>query len=142
MICKVLTLIAILASSICFAYGPNNPIHNEILDKIEANKNICVYGYSEDRIYLNPNRIFPTEQGVYLNLNDVDYVLLPTLNSDSNGCYLPCVQIFNICPGCGYEYFISCTRPDCPLVQKMQEREREKERIKEEKKSHKEKKKK
>ncbi len=138
MISKILTFIAILASSTCLAHEENNPIDNGLMDKIEANKYTCVSGCSEDRVYLNPNRIFPTEQGMYLNINDVDYVLLPTLNSDSNGCYLPCVQIFNICPGCGNEYFISCSRSDCPLVQKKQDREREKERGKEERKREKE----
>jgi hypothetical protein len=57
MIRKVLTLIAMLISSISFAHDANNPIDNEIMDKIEANKNRCVYGYSEDKIYLNPSRI-------------------------------------------------------------------------------------
>lgn len=141
MISKILTFIAILASSTCLAHEVNNSIDNVLMDKIEANKNICVADYSEDRVYLNPNRIFPTEQGMYLNLNDVDYVLLPTLNSDSNGCYLPCVQILNICPGCGNEYFISCSRSDCPLVQRKRDREKEKEHGKEERRRDKERKK-
>jgi hypothetical protein len=142
MISKILTFIAAFISSICFAHEAHYPLDNGIMDKIEANKNTCVCGYSEDRVYLNPNRIFPTEQGIYLSLNDVDYVLLPTLNSDSNGCYLPCIEIFNKCPGCGYDYFISCSRPECPLVQRKEERNREKERAKEERKREKERKKK
>jgi len=141
MIRKVLTLIAIFISSISFADEASNSIDNEVMDKIEANKNICVSGYSEDRVYLNPNRIFPTEEGVYLNLNDVDYILIPTLNSDSSGCYIPCVDVFNYCPGCGHKYFVSCSRPECPLVQKKKEREREKERGKEERRKEKTKKK-
>ncbi len=139
MISKVLTFIAVLASSTSFAHEANNPIDNELMDKIEANKNTCVCGYFEDKLYLHPNRIFPTEQGIYLNLNDVDYVLLPILNSDSRGCYLPCVDVLSICPGCGNPYFVSCSRPDCPLVQRKQERQREKEREKEERKKEKEK---
>jgi hypothetical protein len=139
MISKVLTLIAVLVSSTCLAHEASNLTDNETMSKIEANKNVCVYGYSENRLYLNPNRIFPTEQGIYLNLNDVDYVLLPTLNSDSSGCYLPCVQILNKCPGCGFDYFISCTRPECPLMQAKKEREREKERAKEERRKEREK---
>lgn len=142
MIRTVLTLIAVLMSGSSFAHETNKFIDKELMDKIEANKNTCVYGYFEDKLYLNPDRIFPTEQGIYLNLNDEDYVLLPTLNSDNSGCYLPCVQILNTCPGCGYEYFVSCTRPDCPLAQQKQEKKREKEREKEEKRKEKEKKKK
>lgn len=137
---KILSLIVALTSNLCFAYESNNFFDNEVMDKIEANKNTCVYGYTENKVYLKPDRIFPTEQGVYLNLNDVDYVLLPTLNSDSNGCYVPCVNIFNKCPGCGNEYFIRCTRSDCPLVQQQKERDKEKERAKQERKKEKKKK--
>jgi hypothetical protein len=138
MIRKIFTHIAILVSSTCLAHEANNPVDNGLMDKIEANKYTCISGYSEDKVYLDPSKIFPTEQGLYLNINDIDYVLLPTLNSDSGGCYLPCVQILNTCPGCGYEYFISCNRPECPLVQQRQERERDRERAKEERKKEKE----
>lgn len=132
MMAKFFMVMAIFIFSFSFAHQVDRSAYNEILDKIEANKNICVDGVSEDRIYLKPDRLFPTEQGIYLNLNDIDYVHLPILNSDSNGCYVPCVRIFNICPGCGREYFISCSTPDCPLKQKRQDYEREKERKKEE----------
>ncbi len=49
MIRKVLVLIAVLVSTISFAHEANYPIDNEIVDKIEANKNACVRGYSEDQ---------------------------------------------------------------------------------------------
>ena len=140
MIGKTLILIAILASSIGFAQEANDAIDSRIIGEIVANKNTCVVGCSKDRIYLNPNRIFPTEQGIYLNLNDADYILLPTLNSDSQGCFVPVVQILPICPGCHQEYFLSCTNQNCPLVQRKQEREKEKERKKEEHKKDKKKK--
>lgn len=132
MIGKIPTLIAILASSIGFAQDATDVLDDGIIDQIVANKNTCAVGCSENKIYLNPSRIFPTEQGLYLDLNDADYVLLPTLNSDSNGCYVPCIDVFNKCPGCGRRYFVSCDWPDCPLVKQKQEREREKERKKEE----------
>jgi hypothetical protein len=132
MISRILTLIAILASSIGFAQEANDTIDSQIIDEIVANKSTCVVGCSEDRIYLNPNRIFPTEHGLYLNLNDSDFVLLPTLNSDSQGCFVPIIQVLPICPGCQKEYFLSCNRPECPLFQRNQERAKEKERNKEE----------
>lgn len=124
-----------------FVYANDVPFSedNEILDKIEANKTSCVAGYTENRIYLYPDRIVPTEKGLYLNLNDHEFVLLPSLNSDGHGCYVPCIQIFNNCPGCGQEYFITCRNPDCPLVKKNNERDREKEREKERRKEEKKK---
>ena len=123
MIGKTLTLIAILASSIGFAQEANDTIDSRIIDGIVANKNTCVVGCSEDRIYLNPDRIFPTEQGLYLNLNDEDYVLLSTLNSDSNGCYVPCGSRVQPkkwqCPYCHswWEMGEECRNADCPTNQ-------------------------
>jgi hypothetical protein len=133
MISKVLTLIVVLTSSLCFARDTVDDLDDGIINEIVSNKNTCVVDCSEDKIYLNPNRIFPTEQGLYLNLNDVDYVLLPILNSDSNGCYVPvpCVNIYNKCPGCSLDYLVYCKNPKCPLKLQNQEREREKERKKE-----------
>lgn len=119
MLRKMLTLIAVLASSIGFAQdAKENPIINEIL----ANEENCVVGCSEDRIYLNPSRIHLTEQGLYLNLNDADYVLLPTLNSDNNGCYVSDNRVQAKkwqCPYCHYwwDYGKKCTNPDCPTMQ-------------------------
>jgi hypothetical protein len=135
MIRKTLTVIAVVTSALCFAQEVDDILDDGIMSEIVANKNTCVVGSSEDRIYLDHNRIFPTEQGLYLNLNDVDYILLPALNSDSNGCYLPVrspVNILNDCPGCGRKYFVTCKNPDCPLVRRQQERDSEKSRKKEE----------
>lgn len=139
----ILTLIAILASSIGFAQDAVDALNDGAIDEIVSNKNTCVVAFSEDRIYLDPSRIFPTGQGLYLNLNDSDYILLPTLNSDSNGCYVPVFygerSILNKCSGCGEQYFLTCKNKKCPLVKQNQEREREKERKKEEKKREKKK---
>ncbi len=135
MVGKILRYFYVLATCTCFAHDVSDTSDDGIIHQIAANQNTCVIGVAEEKIYLNPNRIYPTEQGLYLNLNDVDYVLLPSLNSDHNGCYVRPVckrQILNICPGCGQQYFISCKNPNCPLVQRNEERKREKERQKEE----------
>lgn len=143
MIRNTIAFIAILISSICFAQEEVDNLDVGIIDAIIANRNTCVVGNSEDKIYLDPNRIFPSEQGLYLQLNNNnEFILLPNLNSDGNGCFVLAAdrhpEIFNTCPGCGRKYFVSCNWPDCPLVKQKQEREREKERKKEE---HREKKK-
>jgi hypothetical protein len=123
MLRKVLTLTAILACSIGFAQDAADAIDNRIIDGILANKKTCMMSCSEDRIYLNTSRLLPTEQGLYLNLNDADYVLLPTLNSDSNGCYLLCggrVQPKRWqCPYCHrwWDLGEKCTNEECPTNQ-------------------------
>jgi len=120
MLRKTLTLIAFLASSVGFAQAATE---NQVIDKILANEKTCVIGSFEDRIYLNTNRLLPTDQGLYLNLNDADYILLSTLNSDSNGCYVPCGSRVQPrrwqCPYCHlwWELGEECTNKECPTNQ-------------------------
>ncbi|GEM_PF-3554452 len=119
---KILTLgiTAILASSIGFAHDATEAANSQVIDEILANTKTCMVGCSEDKIYLNANRLIPTEQGLYLNLNDVDYVLLPTLNSDSNGCYVSCGSRVQPkmwqCPYCHlwWELGEKCQNKECP----------------------------
>jgi hypothetical protein len=139
MVGKILKYFYVLATCTCFAHDVSDTIDDGIIHQIAANKNTCVIGVAEERIYLNPNRIYPTDQGLFLNLNDVDYVRLPTLNSDFNGCYVRLASealtkhpILNTCRECGREYFITCKNPNCSLYQRNEERKREKERQKEE----------
>ena len=132
MVGKILKYFYVLATCTCFAQEATDVCDDEVIHQIVANHNTCVIGYAEEKIYLNPNRIYPTEQGLYLDLNDIDYVLLPSLNSDFNGCYVRPVSealtkhpILNTCPGCGREYFLTCKNENCPLYQRNQERKRE-----------------
>jgi hypothetical protein len=145
MIRKILGFIlSISVSGICSAQEESDILDNDIIYGIVANENTCIVNFTIDKIYLDARKILPTDQGLYLNLKDDDYVLLPTLYSDSEGCFIPrqCIEVFNKCPGCGRRYFLSCDNPECPLVKNNQERKREKERKKQEEKERKKDKKK
>ncbi|MBI2742627.1 MAG: hypothetical protein HYX48_01770 [Chlamydiales bacterium] len=112
---RILSLMAILVVNICFADISTPVLNDEVIMEIAANENDCIQRIEDGKIYLNPDRILATRAGVLLNLNNRDFVLLPTLNSDAEGCYIPeKVEILNRCPWCNKSYFIRCKNPDCP----------------------------
>lgn len=91
----------------------------------------CVQSICNEKIYLKPEAILPTPDGLFLQVNDETIVPLPQLNSDANGCYIECrcaSWIGRDCPNCGQYYVGSCTNPDCPGKKKAKEHKEEKKR--------------
>lgn len=132
----ILSIVTVLISSTCFAHNANEDWTDELISAIAANESTCVHHYENEKTYINPERIYPTAQGNYLNLNDNEFILLPYLNSDSHGCYLKNrhPEVLNYCPDCGRKYFVSCDNPDCPSKQRKEERKEREKREKEERK--------
>lgn len=96
-----------------------------LIEKILLNEDHCVSSYEEDRIYLIPTNIYPMENGLFLDLNGVETVLLSHLNSDAKGCWIPSTLMYIepypkpiICPYCSKGYFVKCTNPECPSKKK------------------------
>jgi NADH pyrophosphatase NudC (nudix superfamily) len=124
MIKKVLMVIGLLATGLCHAYNIHE-LNDESFSQIMANENRCVKGFSEEKIYLNPDKIHATENGIFVNLNDVDFVCIPILHSDNQGCYISNSQELALsldyhkyCSECGKQYIYACTNPKCPKNQK------------------------
>lgn len=112
-----LFIIGIFISSTCLAI--NDTDYNiELLNKIAANETFCVEKLEEGKLYLKSDRILPTNYGIFLNLNDTDFVLIDKINSDNNGCYVGLIQVLNTCRFCGKEYFVVCRNPECPRNKK------------------------
>lgn len=112
MFCKVLFFLSMLALSSISASS-----NCEVLNEITANGNVCVERIEGGKIYLKPERIFSTNNGLYLDLNESDFILLTSINSDSRGCYLNRadeIKLGKPCPWCGLDYIISCRNPFCP----------------------------
>ncbi len=89
----------------------------EVFRKILANDVACVRAYQEDKIYLQAERILPTEHGVYLDLNGRDYIVLPQLHSDAEGCFVPLklsIENHKTCKLCGSKYILRCRNGECP----------------------------
>jgi hypothetical protein len=99
-----------------------NTVSEEILEKIISNESYCVqkYDYDHDRIYLSSENLYPTSNGIFLDLNGNEYIHLPLLQSDNSGCWIRAekIKILNDCPFCGRPYFIKCKNPSCPSNKK------------------------
>ena len=98
-------------SSIGFTHEASEEWNDELREAIQANENEVVDHYDDDKIYLNPDKIHPTPQGVYLNLNDQEFIFVPTLSSDATGCYVNVNLAWDpdprsVCPGCGTQILI------------------------------------
>lgn len=85
---KTLLSAMISFSSIGFTREATEDWNEQLREAIEANENKVVDHYDEDKIYLNPDKIHPTPQGIYLNLNDQEFIFVPALSSDARGCYV------------------------------------------------------
>ncbi len=109
-----------------FSYSTLEALPDEtddaLIAEIVANDYSCVAGYSGEKIYLNPAKIVPSSQGLFLNLKDQEYVVLPMLYSDEYGCYItPTIRAASKCPNCGESYIAKCTNPNCPGKQKIKD---------------------
>ena len=66
---KFTFLIVILASMASSAQANNSP-EVDLMQIILENAEFCVKGCSEERVYLQEEKIYPTAQGLLLSVND------------------------------------------------------------------------
>ena len=111
---KLLTVLLILAFGPCFGQSRDNSSIQDLSSKLSARGVTCVQSVKNEKVYLNPSKIFPTEEGLFLALDSNEFILLNNLNSDVEGCYLHSYEIFNRCRWCNQPYFIRCKNPACP----------------------------
>ena len=114
MIRTFLAFMCVFVMTSCFGHEINMCLHDDAIEQIAANEINCVQGYENDKIYLKPSSMYPSEHGLYLNLNGVDFIRLSNVSSDDNGCFVIAREIFNRCPFCRQLYFVKCKNPQCP----------------------------
>ncbi len=68
----------------------------------------CVDG---NKVYLKPERIIPSDQGLMLVCEDDSLLLLPKVYSDSFGCFMRSALI---CTNCTYQYKPDAVPIGCP----------------------------
>jgi hypothetical protein len=136
---KILLTIMISISSIGFADDASEEWNNELQEAIQANETVVDH-YDEDKIYLNPDKLHPTPQGVYLNLNDQEFIFVPMLISDAQGCYVNANIAWDpdprsVCPGCGTRYIYGdCGNSSCSEYQRRHQNKEDYNRKKEDRK--------
>ncbi len=88
-------IVALILAAGPFAVGresgqtfTNDSLDNEgILRELSHNLD-AVRFISRGRVYLNPERIIPSDQGMLLVKDDLTTILLPKVLSDQRGCYI------------------------------------------------------
>jgi len=120
---KILLITMISLSTIGFADEASEQWNDALREIIQANENEVVDHYNEDKIYVKPEKIYPTSRGIYLNLTEQEFIFIPNLSSDDKGCYVECglrAKTTRTCPGCEREYFYGgCKNAECLEFQRQ-----------------------
>jgi len=114
---KCFSTIALLLC--CFCYANHHASQSEILTIKES----WVREMNEDKLYVYSEQIYPSDQGIFLHVGNDQFIEIPTLYSDANGCYVLArsIKITKPCPLCGFERLsgaFPCKNPECPSNKK------------------------
>ena len=63
-------------------------LEDRILEKLMENADSMVIGATENRIYLRPEKIVPTNHGLAFYGSECEEYILPAVFSDDFGCYV------------------------------------------------------
>ncbi|NGX53156.1 MAG: hypothetical protein KR126chlam5_01469 [Candidatus Anoxychlamydiales bacterium] len=61
---------------------------HHLIDKIFENHNYCVAAFEGKKIFIRPENIISTNQGLFINLNGAEFYQLPLLKFNKNGHYI------------------------------------------------------
>jgi|JI102314DRNA_FD_contig_21_14535550_length_690_multi_4_in_0_out_0_1 hypothetical protein len=115
-------LLPSLLSSVNFLYSEDH----HLIHKIIENQWHCVSAFDGDKIFIHPENIFSTDQGLFIDLNGSESFPLPLLQFSKNGHFieanLECVieslaakKTKGPCPNCGVNtgQYGHCQNPRC-----------------------------
>ena len=84
-------LIPAFLSAVHSLYAEVMPIEtteHHLIHKIIANHSCCVSAFDGDKIFIRPENIIPTNQGLFIHLNESEYYPLPLLQFNKNGYFI------------------------------------------------------
>src|SRR5271154_4460967 len=67
---------------------PIETTEHHLIHKIVENHGYCVSAFDGDKIFIRPENIVPTHQGLFINLNGSEFWLLPLLQFNENGPFI------------------------------------------------------
>jgi hypothetical protein len=68
--------------------GPIQTTEHHLIHKVIENHQYCVSAFEGDRIFIRPENIVPTNQGLFVNLNGSEFCPLPLLQFNKNGHFI------------------------------------------------------
>ena len=124
-----LVMLTMLTGTFLFGQPNVDILHKDLVDKIIQNDHFCVKGYDENKIYIKPQNILVSDNGIFIDLNGFESYPLSNLQSNLDGCFLKiypelcagCASKPEKCPECD-EYPWSnkerCDNPNCERFEK------------------------
>lgn len=99
----------------------NEQLRNGLIFEILINNLSAVKYAKKGKIYLKPDRILPSEQGLMLIGDDLSQILLPQVYSDINGCFVKSSNnssflnhYFMNCWNCSFQFPADTATTCCP----------------------------
>jgi|GEM_PF-2530501 hypothetical protein len=108
---------------------PLETAEHHLIHKVVENHEYCVSAFDGDKIFIRPENIVPTNQGLFVNLNGSDYFPLPLLQFNRSGHFIEGSFIHGIeklatakkeetkgpCPNCNVNTgkYGHCKNPGC-----------------------------
>jgi len=134
MLIRAFSAFFLFCCTLCFASEPLET-HDALLTEIVSNNCECVVNVTDDKVYVNPERIYPTSQGLFLCVGTDEYVPLPLLLSDDQGCYIQTgwIKVTSPCKFCGWERVSGgwkCPNQNCSSNQPKQDKPKDKPKAK------------
>jgi hypothetical protein len=78
--------ISLYATSFTFGESIDVASHEQLIQLILENRNYCAEEVTDSEIRLKSNQLYPTEEGLFLRINQFDLVRLPYVLSSADGC--------------------------------------------------------
>lgn len=102
-----------------------------LMDKILENQNYCIEAFEGNKIFIRPENIISTNQGLFIKVNEKELYKLPLIKFNKRGHYIEGVEDINLlkankskeektkgpCPYCEVktDKYGYCRNDDCPL---------------------------
>lgn len=115
-VCMVITM--------CHSYAAN-------LQKFIIDEDSCIKRIVGEKIYFHEKSIYPSTDGVYIQLdNDENFIIVPELSFDGQGYFINISHLptngdsfrpnfYWTCPKCGFSnscFTNRCKNPECPSI--------------------------
>lgn len=90
MIVMVCLIYASIYFATSFSFGESVDVTSdeEVVSLILDHQEYCIEMVTADKIYLKPQKLFPSKEGVFLSVDQFVLVKIPRLFSDQDGCYI------------------------------------------------------
>lgn len=83
-------LLSSFSKTVCFLHAETTleTTKDHLIHKVIQNQNFCVSAFNGDKIFIRPENIVSTTQGLFIKLNGDEYYPMPLLQFNRNGHFM------------------------------------------------------